>query len=96
MSNENKTSDNLKGHAPLAGVVARFLRRNCKPLMVWYYNHFENEDMLKCLKLFDDYIEIEGGIDIVHAISILESEEGWDWERAANAVGKCVYCGFLV
>ena len=32
MNNENKTSDNPKGHAPLAGVVARFFKKKLQAI----------------------------------------------------------------
>ena len=76
-------------------VVVRFLNKNLKPLMMWYYSTFKKSEIYPCLKLFYDYKDIKDGINMGLAISILSKEDGWDTKRATLAIGYCVYCGYI-
>ena len=79
----------------LSRIIGTFLRKNCKPLMVWYYMEFNQDDLHKMLKIFYEYKDIKEGIDIMVVIPIIKLEHGWDSEKAVKVFGKCVYCGLL-
>jgi hypothetical protein len=76
--------------------IRKFMLRNCKPFMKWYYFNTNKSDVISCLDLIDTHRR-EGNDEtpIDYVITGLTEKLGWSRERSIKSVVICAYCGFI-